>query len=738
MARWFEHEQLQFTLDAFFGAYAQILFCASREVGAVVFLATCLSPWLALHGAAAVALSILIPKALHLSDASTRAGAFSYNALLIGLGGAAMLAPSPEATFVTMIAAAGSVLVTAALQSALSTTFALPVLTLPFLAIFYMLMGSAPLFDIATVAEASADPLASHLALPTPLTMYLRSLGAIFFAPRVDVGLGVMLALAFTSRIGLVLSGLGFALAWLMGVHLIGLPAAVLPLVLGYNFMLTAIALGGVWFVPSRSSFVLAGFGALVCGLIGVGLYRLLASLELSLLILPFNMTVLLVLHAMRQRTRDASPKAVVTTPGTPEENLHTYQTRIARWGGQYLMRFAAPFRGRWVCTQSVDGPWTHQGPWRHGLDFEVKGSDGRLFSADGARLEDYHCYRLPVTATAAGTVVKVIDHVPDNPVGEVNLSDNWGNLVLLYHAPGLYSLVSHLSPGTAQVREGQLVEAGQTLGLCGSSGRAPTPHIHFHLQGTARIGDPTLEVELHNVVVEGDGAERLLSVHVPAMEGELRNITPATEVARLFELLPGTSMVFEDAQTGQRETLTATLDLANNRLLTSAETGASLTWDRGPSMFVVYDAHGPARSALHMLHAALARVPFELNADLSWSDVLPRRRFLPMWARPLLDVVAPFSGELGLEMSYRALGASGGGLVVEGQSVARFGDGPLLRTRAEFERGAGLSGVEVTLRGKTRALRRVEPEAAKPAGASEGTPSAIVTAPGAPFWSAT
>ena len=29
-------------------------------------------------------------------------------------------------------------------------------------------------------------------------------------------------------------------------------------------------------------------------------------------------------------------------------------------------------------------------------------------------------------------------------------------------------------------------------LGLCGSSGRSPRPHLHFHLQGTAALGAPT------------------------------------------------------------------------------------------------------------------------------------------------------------------------------------------------------------------------------------------------------
>ena len=284
----------------------------------------------------------------------------------------------------------------------------------------------------------------------------------------------VLLALVVFSRIGVLLALLGFALAHLMGIQLRGDARGLLPLVLGYNFILTAMALGGVWFVPSLSSFVFAAAGVLICGMVTIGLLPFLTWNGIPLLILPFNLTVILLLYAMRQRVRDGRPKAVDFLLGTPEENLNYFRTRVEplrrALPGPLSGALSGPLdlhpgRGR-----RADPP----GPWRHALDFEVAGHDGELHRGEGTSLPTITATGCPCWPRPTGRWPRCVDGVVDNPGGEVNLKDNWGNLVLIYHAPGLYSMVCHLSPGTIKVREGQIVRRGDTLGLCGNSGRSP------------------------------------------------------------------------------------------------------------------------------------------------------------------------------------------------------------------------------------------------------------------------
>lgn len=58
------------------------------------------------------------------------------------------------------------------------------------------------------------------------------------------------------------------------------------------------------------------------------------------------------------------------------------------------------------------------------------------------------------------------------------------GNTIVLEHLPGLFSIYMHLSAIT--VREGDLVDSGDRIGLVGSTGLSTGPHLHWEL----RIGD--------------------------------------------------------------------------------------------------------------------------------------------------------------------------------------------------------------------------------------------------------
>ncbi|KPJ74941.1 MAG: hypothetical protein AMS19_14615, partial [Gemmatimonas sp. SG8_23] len=450
-------ETLSAVRDSVLHSYSQILFSRSLPVGGGLLLATLIAPRIGLSGLSAVLLAALIALALGFTEESIRAGLFGYNALLVGLGAAVLLPPEPISIGLTVVSVIAVVIVSGAFQSALGSVFGLPSLTLPFLLVFYLLLGGAPLLGQELVYTIDGGLIADE-ALPPLMRGYLSSLGAIFFLPRIDVGLVVLAALLVYSRIGFLLSLLGYAVA-VLATGLIQVQTGLLPLVIGYNFILVSIALGGVWFVPGPASFVLAAVGTLVSGLVSLGLIALLAPSGIPLLILPFNATVLLVLHAMRQRMQDQAPRSVDFVPGSPEQNLRYFRARLARFGTRYWIRFRAPFMGTWVCTQGVDGEISHRDAWRHAFDFEVADEpEGRTFRGEGLELDDYLCFGLPVLATADGQVARICDGVPDNPVGELNLRQNWGNYVILRHAVGLHSMVAHLSPGTLTVREGDFV----------------------------------------------------------------------------------------------------------------------------------------------------------------------------------------------------------------------------------------------------------------------------------------
>lgn len=622
--------------DAVLRTYAQVFFSEHRLAGLLLLAVTLFRPWAGALGLLGVLLALAVVRVAHFSLESAGRGLLGFNALFLGLGLGTWFEPGLAPVLALAVGVVAAVLAQVALETALGFHLALPAMSLPFVLVAHGLLLAAPAFGGLVPA---APPEVRGPAL-------LASPGALFFAPEALVGALVLLAVGVSSRIALMLVGVGLGAAALV---LAGLApwAAAAPVSVGVNALLVALALGGIWFVPQRSAFVLAFVGAGLAALGTVALAAVLAPLGLPVLVLPFNLVVLGTVYALRQRLRDAAPKAVDFAAGSPEVNLSYFRTRVARFGALLSVRLALPFNGRWTVTQGVDGAHTHAGAWRHALDFEVLDAEGHAFRGAGTELRDYACYRLPVLAPAEGTVVKVVRDVPDNPPGQRNPDDPWGNLVLLRHGPALHSLVCHLAPGTVEVTEGQHVAQGAKLGLCGNSGRSFVPHLHLQLQASPRVGAPTVELELHDVVEETAEGPRLRRAVTPQEGARVRNVERRDDVARFLELRPGATLHYEvDDGRGRvrRETVTAGIDLLNNLFLESSR-GGRLYYEAQPRQFLVYDAQGPRDGVLFLLAVALRRVPFEAGAGLAWDDVLPRRHLRPPALGWLGDALAPFVG---------------------------------------------------------------------------------------------
>ncbi|OEV02676.1 transglycosylase family protein [Streptomyces oceani] len=102
--------------------------------------------------------------------------------------------------------------------------------------------------------------------------------------------------------------------------------------------------------------------------------------------------------------------------------------------------------------------------------------------------------------SASSGTPVKA---VTDGQVVSAGWSGSYGNEVVIQHADGKYSQYAHLS--SLSVSAGQSVNAGDQLGLSGSTGNSTGPHLHFEVRTGPDYGsdiDPVAYLQENGVTL--------------------------------------------------------------------------------------------------------------------------------------------------------------------------------------------------------------------------------------------
>lgn len=116
------------------------------------------------------------------------------------------------------------------------------------------------------------------------------------------------------------------------------------------------------------------------------------------------------------------------------------------------------------------------------------KGTDFRLLST---RVADKG---VPVLAAAPGRVKGGRNGEPDRLLGKDTSSvkgKECGNGVVIDHGNGWESQYCHMLKGSVQVKRGQTVKAGQSIGRIGYSGKTQFAHLHFSVRHDGKTVDP-------------------------------------------------------------------------------------------------------------------------------------------------------------------------------------------------------------------------------------------------------
>lgn len=132
---------------------------------------------------------------------------------------------------------------------------------------------------------------------------------------------------------------------------------------------------------------------------------------------------------------------------------------------------------------------------WLNAFANSSRWANGMPYRSDGKPPGDYYTYGAEVLAAGDGVVVHVRDDIPDYGIGgspsrETLEKDGdviTGNLVVIEHGEGEYSLSCHMQAGSVPVKVGDRVRAGESIGRVRNSGHSQIPHVRFNLMGGPR-----------------------------------------------------------------------------------------------------------------------------------------------------------------------------------------------------------------------------------------------------------
>lgn len=693
-------------IDSILNSYAQVFFSNNRLFALVLIIVTFLDLFSGLSGLIAVAITNLLAYFSGFRKANISQGFYGFNSLLVGLGLGTFYNPSPE-FFLILVSSAFLTFFFSVMLEGVIGKYGLPYLSVPFLLALWLVTLATRQYTQLEISERGIFSLNEMFALggltmvgvyewfdnlqiAKPIVVYFRSLGAIFFQYHLFPGLLIATGLLIYSRIAFTLSILGFASAYIfyqaVGANISELNYAYI----GFNYILTGIAIGGFFTIPSRYSYLWVILLTPLTAIILTATNTLFSVFQLSIYSLPFNIIVLVFIYSLKFRERSLkNPQLTVVQHFSPEKNIYYHKNHLQRFGDESYTRFTLPFWGEWKVTQGHKGDITHKEGWSQAWDFEVFDHENKNFKGTGRAVEDYYCFDKPVIAPADGWIEKVKDDLEDNGIGDVDLVNNWGNTIVIRHAPRVFTAASHLRKNSVIVKPGDFVKKGEVIAKCGNSGRSPVPHLHFQVQETADIGSKTISYPLSKYIIHKKDSYHFGSNQIPGKDEIIGNVEVNRSLQEAFHFIPGQKLRFEVERDNKKSTTTweVVVDLYNNTFIVCRNTGAKAYFVYEDDIFWFTSYEGKKATLLYYFYLASFRVIFGFYPELRLKDKYP----LPSFSSGIIlffhDFIAPFSNLLRAEyaLKYEKMKGQFGKHDMELTSQAAYYLGGRIQRRLDF-----------------------------------------------------
>ena len=651
-------------LKSILNSYSQVFFSNNYLFALILLFVSFFDIYAGISGLLSVIISNVLAYLIGFNRDNIKSGFYGFNSLMVGLGIGIFYQPGPEFFLLVLSASVLTLFLTVMLEGVIGK-YGLPFLSIPFLLGIWMVTLAAREFTVLSISERGIYALNEMYALgginmvkaynwftesniPSSLVIYFRSLGAIFFQYHLLAGIFIAIGILIYSRIAFLLSLIGFYAAYLF-YHIVGVDINTLSFsYIGFNYILTAIAVGGFFIIPSKYSYLWVILLTPLVAIAMTSMNALFSIFQLSIYSLPFNFVVLLFIYILKFRERFyRKPELVSVQQFSPEKNLYAHLNHKIRFNPDFPMIFSLPFWGEWKVTQGHNGEITHKEEWKQAWDFEIFDEEGHNYDKNGHSREDYWCYDKPIIAPADGWIEEIIDGIKENDIGDINLKNNWGNTVIIKHTEKLFTKISHIREGSFKVKKGDWVKQGDLLATCGNSGRSPVPHIHFQVQQDPFVGAGTIEYPMGHYILHKENFFMLKSHDFPEKGEQISNIEKNDSLSGAFRFVPGQKLVFEveDSKNVQHNTITWEIetDIYKNTYLYCRNTNSKAYFRNENELFYFTHFQGNKKSYLFYFYLGAYKIIKGFYKDLKIEDHYP----LNIFPNPVLiflqDMVAPF-----------------------------------------------------------------------------------------------
>ncbi|HQR93204.1 MAG: hypothetical protein B7Y15_07915 [Bacteroidetes bacterium 24-39-8] len=643
--------------NAILNSYGMLFFSKNRLFASFILLVSFITPFAAACGLLAVIISLIAAEALGFNRAQTVDGLLTYSVVLFGLG----LGSNFEfGTAFSILLIVGSLLTLflSTVLNAILNKRGLPALSLAFIISTALIIMASKSFDgiglthrqiywyneTYAIGGSKLVDLISWIEnwnMPEYMSGFFRSMSAILFQVNIASGIILTIGLLVYSRIAFLLMVYGYAVALFFS-YTMGSGGFLGFYNMGTNFMLVAVALGGFYIIPSIRSFLWVLVLVPIAYLMVSGLGTFMLQVGVPLFSLPFCLTVILFLYMLGLRKTQLKLALTPIQYYSPEENLYRYVNGKERLLNIYYQHLQLPFLGEWVVSQGYDGSMTHQGDWSKALDFVILDNEMKTFRLPGNLPEHFHCYNKPVLCPCDGIVEEIIDHIEDNEIGGNNVQQNWGNSIVIKHAEGLYSKLSHLKKQSFKTTKGAFVKKGDIIALCGNSGRSPEPHLHFQVQSTPYVGSKTRAYPISYFVTRNEQNMAFSNFTVPQEGSFVSNIQPNSQLVAAFNFQPGFIMKVEAPgfKTEEWEVFTT---IYNETYFHCKAQNAYAYFINNGSVFYFTNYFGEKHTLLYQFYQTAYKVLLSSEKPLTIKDYFPVNSFVSTPIKWIQDLLAPF-----------------------------------------------------------------------------------------------